>query len=205
MGCGNICTYYACEGLYYLDKDLLDIYRPVIRCACGHVTGFDWSAEPKTARELSKEGIAYAYDGPHADWQYDPEESDANWKGMIEFMRERLTLRFNSFQPVDKWRYRYGGHVVLENSFFQISVADNEWSAAWLLLEREDIDDTGANRTLMRRHYPAYLEAIKNALLDGWGEAIGYGGAWVHGKIYKKEMHLNCVKDGMSKLSDFWK
>jgi hypothetical protein len=38
----------------------------------------------------------------------------------------------------------------------------------------------------MRRHYPAYLEAIKTALLDGWGEAIGYGGAWVHGEVYRK-------------------
>ena len=68
MGRGNVCTHNECEGLYYLDRDLLDCYRKVERCGCGHVVGFDYSEDARTARELNAAGIQYDYDGTFFDW-----------------------------------------------------------------------------------------------------------------------------------------
>ena len=187
MGRANVCTHYECEGLYYLDKDLLQVYRKVIRCDCGTVKGFDWNEESKLACELRKIGIEYSYDGNHTDWHYDEGESRMLWDEMIEHMTECFSKRFPSFYPVDKWRRDGERHIILESAFFQIAVVDNEWSAAWCLLEREDVDDVGGNRNLMRRHYHVYLEEIKRILVENWGEAIAYGGAWTHGKKYTKE------------------
>ena len=36
-------------------------------------------------------------------------------------------------------------------------------------------------------HYQSYLEAIKLILIQEWGEAIGYGGAWTSGRRYTQE------------------
>jgi len=181
MGRGNVATHNECEGLYYLDRDFLDAYV--------HVDNYDM--EPKTARQLDKENIEYNYDGSSCDWKYSHMESDDNWRNMIKVMQNSIGKRFPSFYATDEWRDR-DAHVILENGLFQIAVVDNEWSAAWCLLERTDVDDTGANRTFMRRHYDTYLETIKQTLLDGWGEAIGYGGAWVHGRKYIKETPSIC-------------
>lgn len=189
MGRGNVCVHYECEGLYYLDKEFLDVYRKVHKCDCGHVSGFDLDAEPMTERNLREAGIAYDFDGSRTDYAYDEEDSRQNWDDMIEIVRERFMKQFKSFSAVDKWRKRGEVRVVLESGLFEIAVEDNEWSAAWCLLEREDIDDVGANRTFMRRHHKTYLEAIKQTLVDAWGEAIGYGGAWTHGATYRKEAH----------------
>ena len=176
MGRGNVCTHYECEGLYYLDKDLLDVYV--------HVD--DPGEEPKTARQLHDANIKYNYSGEGCDWKYSHAESDYNWREMITTMQDRIGGRFSSFYPADEWRNNET-RVILENGLFQVAVVDNEWSAAICLLERTDVDDTGANRTFMRRHCDTYLEAIKQTLIDGWGEAIGYGGAWVSGQKYTRE------------------
>jgi hypothetical protein len=187
LGQGNICTHYECEGLYYLDRDLLDVYRRVIRCGdCGHIKDFDWETDAKTARELRQEGIAYSFSGDDGACKYDQLDSQYNWMEMENYMRDYFSRQFPSFRSVDKWRDYSSGKVVLESTFFHVVVMDNGWSAAWCLLERADVDDDGSNRPLMRRHYRTYLEAIKNALISQWGEAIGYGGAWTHGRVYRR-------------------
>jgi len=185
MGRGNVCTHNEYEGLYYLDHDLLDIYRKVERCDCGHVVGFDYDEDPRTAQELSTAGIQYDYDSDRADWSYDEDDSRQNWRDMIAYMRGALTKRFPSFKSVNTWR-GCDQNVVLRSGLFEIAVVDGDWCAAWCLLERTDVDDTGSYRALMRRHYMTYLDAIKKALIDGWGEAIGYGGAWVSGRRYMR-------------------
>ena len=181
MGRGNVATHNECEGLFYLDRDFLDTYV--------HVS--DRDAEPKTARQLNNADIEYNYDGSACDWKYSHMESDDNWKNMIEIVQDSISKRFPSFYTADEWRDR-DAHVILESGLFQIAVVDNEWSAALCLLERTDVDDTGANRTFMRRHCDTYLEAMKQTLIDTWGEAIGYGGAWVHGQKYTKETPSVC-------------
>ena len=185
MGRGNVCTHYECEGLYYLDKDLLSVYRQVIRCGCGHITGLCFEKEPMTARELFNAGIEYDFDGTNSGWAFDEIDSRHNWDEMIAQVSESLLERFKSFREVDAWRGER--HIVLQSALFEIAVVDGEWCAAWCLLEGTDIDDTGSNRTFMRRHYQAYLEAIKLILVKGWGEVKGYGGAWTSGRRYTLE------------------
>ena len=184
MGKGNIRTHNECEGLYYLDNDFIHIYRKVILCDCESVKGFDYDKDPSqaTARELYKAGIDYCFDGKKTGWAYDEYASRLSWDDMVLLVTEAFQKRFKSFRKVDGWRY--GKHIVLQNELFGLAVADNEWSVAWCLLERVDIDDTGSNRTFMRRHYQTYLEAIKLTLIDIWGEAIGYGGPWISGERY---------------------
>ena len=185
MGRGNIRVQYECEGLYYLDKNFLHMYSKVEKCACGNVVGFDHSEPPRTARELNDADIEYDFDGKDTEWAFDRGESYLMWESMIGKVKAALMRRFKSFREADKWRDGER-RVVLENEFFHVAVADNEWSAAWLLSERMDVDDTGPNRALMYRHCDAYLKAIKHALIDEWGEAIGYGGPWVYGAKYTK-------------------
>ena len=190
MGRGNICVYGKFDGLYFLDKDLLDVYNKVDRCECGSVKGFDYETEPKTARELSDAGIEYDYDGTNSEWAFDQFSTSDNWNEMINIMQEYFISLFKSFTKSNKWRgtTAYSStrncHVVLESELFDIAIADNEWSVAWLLLERDDIDDN--KRPLMKRHYKTYLEALKNALVDFYGEATEYGGAWTSGETHKK-------------------
>lgn len=185
MGRGNVCTHNECEGLYYLDKDYIDAYINVTRCNCGHITGREDDAGYKTAKELSIAGIDYDFDGSNADWAYDEHSSSNNWREMISIVTDALLKRFKSFNRTDRWRN--DKHIVLESELFEIAVADGEWCAAWCLLEREDVDGTDRSRTFMRKHFKSYLEAIKLILINGWGEAIGYGGAWTSGKRYTHE------------------
>ena len=184
MGRGNVCTHHECEGLYYLDKDFISVYSKVIRCDCGHVVGRDFE-QSMTAKELYHADIDYDFDGSSTDWAYNSTNTQDNWNEMVDIIKEGFHHRFKSFTDVDKFRSDY--HIILQNEFFEIAVVDGEWCAAWCLLERMDVDDDGRNRTLMRRHYHTYLEAIKSILIDGWGEAIGYGGAWTSGKRYTRE------------------
>jgi len=144
MGRGNVCVHYECEGVYYIDKELVsDEKDDFLTC------------------ELYRE--------------------------MIETIQFNIKKRFPSFSCENKWDRSFinsDRYVVLENSLFQIAVVDNEWSYAWCLLERRDVDDVGYNRTLMRRNYKKYLESIKNILVSEWGECFGYGGAWTHGERF---------------------
>ena len=185
MGAGNISPRSEFGGVYYLDNGFLEAYRKVKRCSCCGKANGSSDDGYMTAKELEKLGMEYDFDGSKSDWAYDEDASQANVHEMISFVRNGVQARFKSFCAVDTWRNNW--HIVLENELFEIAVFDNEWSAAWGLLEKFDADDTGCNRTFMRRHYQTYLEGIKRVLVDGWGEAFGYGGAWVSGKRYTRE------------------
>lgn len=199
MGAGNVCTFGEYEGLFYLDQNFISTYSKVNRCSCGSVLGSVTNDESKTARELSKAGIAYDFDGRSADWAYDEFLSGNEWTSMIELMQESLMSRFKSFSKCDRWRgvtaydRSQNRHVVLENGMFEIAVVDNEWSAAWMLLERADIEEleyrNGVNlRPLMARHYHSYLYAIRDILLDTYGECSAYSGAWTSSRITREDV-----------------
>jgi hypothetical protein len=98
-----------------------------------------------SAHALQKAGIEYDFDGGSADWAYDNFRSRDEWEFMSEAVQEDFMSRFKSFTKTDRRRGAYcyandnNRHVVLENELFEIAVVDNEWSAAWMLLERLDI------------------------------------------------------------------
>lgn len=63
---------------------------------------------------------------------------------------------------------------------FVISVEDNEWSYAVLLLQKQDEYDNHL-LGLQKRHHQKYLTAIKEAILDMYGEVGIYTGPWTSG------------------------
>lgn len=175
MGAGNVCVLNEYEGLYYLDNDFLDYYH-----ACDDV-----DAEPKSANELRLAGIEYNYDGKDCGWRYDEYESRFAYSEMVEDFKEYMTCKFPSFTSADEWLTR-DRHVILENKLFYIALADNQWSVAFLLLER--MDDWGfdeSKKALKARHFSAYLDAVKDYLLDTYGECCTYSGPWTSGRILK--------------------
>jgi len=192
MGRGNICTHYKYEGLYYLDSDFLNAFYKVERCkCCGKPIDRNDECETKTAKELDQEGIEYAYNNEEeTEWIWDEDQSKINWKDMIEIIQNDIKKKHPSFNITDRWRGSiYGSsdrnfHVVLENEWFDIAVADNESNAAWCLLQRRNEDPDENEEKQMEIDSQIYLETIKRTLIEYWGEAITYGGPWVHGKRY---------------------
>ena len=182
----NIRAHHDCEGLFYLDKNLLDVYRKVVRCGeCGQVKSFDWSIAPKTARELQFEGINYSFCGEDVEWHCDFLESQQNWQDMEDYMCTYILDEFCSFRPVAKWHGYRGARVLLENAVFKVLLADNGWSAVWCLLLRENLDPCCGFRHQFHQPYSA---AIRTALLTKYGEVIDSDEAWKHGKIYQLEV-----------------
>ena len=198
MARGNVSTRNEYEGLFYLDFDLLHVYRKINRCQCGSILGYDFNVEPMTQWKLMQMGVDYTKIGfdfsckSPVEWVYDQYESDDAWRSMICYMQEKITKRFPSFRIVDRWKRCGTMRVVLENRLFDIAVVDNEWSATWMLLQSEDIEDAMWHKgesfaPLMSRHHQTYLDAIKDGLLQRYGECVGYGGAWTSGPVYKRE------------------
>lgn len=175
MGRGNVCVMGTYEGLYYVDRDRIDMYRDV--------RAINADENLKTAFELQSAEIEYGYTGDDVDWHYDEFASRSQWDDMVEYMCDRFELRFPSFSRADRWKNR-DKHIVLESKLFEVAVCDNEWSIAWMLLEKDIGVDEGSN--LKGRYFDTYLKEIKDALIDGYGEAIGYGGAWTSGTRYTK-------------------
>lgn len=51
------------------------------------------------------------------------------------------------------------------------------------LIERADREEYAGLRAM---HYQNYLDGIRETLIDVYGEAIAYGGAWTSGKRYTR-------------------
>ena len=72
----------------------------------------------------------------------------------------------------------------LENELFFIAVEDNQWSYAIELIQKGPEYLAG----FQKRFYQTYLDAIKNILLDYYGEVSYRRGAWMSGTIKKEEV-----------------
>jgi len=178
MGKGNVATHNSCEGLFYLDKTLVYTYRKAIRCSeSGHILGF-----AKEGNE-SEQPEDRAHESSHTKGYLSRLDSEQDWSNMVAFMKNNFSRKFPSFKSMEgKWhRYFDGGETILESTLFQIVVIDSNWSVAFCLLEHCDVNATCSNRFLMRSHYKSYLDGIRDALLEGWGEAIERSGKRVYG------------------------
>lgn len=168
MGRGNVSVSGPYEGVFFVDRDNTDWYV--------------LDDEPVLKKDLDTEDFACA--------EYDDEESNDCFTAMCSGIVERIAKRFPSFREIGEnvWiRYAdYGcdrrdfGVVLLENDLFVISVEDNEWSYAVLLLQKQDAYDYHL-LGLQKRHYQKYLAAIKEAILDMYGEVGIYTGPWTSG------------------------
>lgn len=168
MGRGNCCTYGPYEGLWYIDRDLIDVYYN------------EEEEEYFLARDLGYDGLIKS--------RYSPAESEFNFEDMLEVIKERMMAKFKSFRPIDRWisdgGRRCDRHAFLESELFFIAVEDNQWSYAIELIQKGPESLAG----LQKRFYQTYLEGIKNILLDYYGEVSYRNGAWMSGTIKKEEV-----------------
>ena len=167
MGRGNVCVFGDAEGLYYVDKDFLHVYR---KCCCE-------SDDPE------EKYIRPRDDGFDFDMcEFDEAES---YFSQIDFeyaFTERMIRRFKSLERVSKW-ISHERRVLLENKLFYIVLEDNEWSLAIELIQKEDKFGGDDLVGLQMGLYRKYLDGIRDILLDMHGEVGAYGGAWTHNVI----------------------
>lgn len=100
----------------------------------------------------------------------------------ISEVMEAIKKRFPSFHDKNRFGDNYWGErYMLENQLFWIGTADNQWSEAIFIKERDDLGDF--HGALARRHFPRYCEAIKQILLEMFGTIYLRNGPWMSSKL----------------------
>lgn len=171
MGRGNVCVTGPYEGLFYIDYDDLDEY-----CRVDEETD---EVEHRLLGELSYEELT------GGEWKLDERQSRLNWEDAKLDLICALMAKFPSFVRSNEW-IEDDRQVILENDLFYIAVADNQWSQAVMLVQKEHcyFDYSG----LQKRHYQRYLDGIRDALFEQFETLGTYGGAWTSGRISRKEI-----------------
>lgn len=175
MGKGNVCVFGKYEGLYYVDYDFINMY-----------TCIDKKENLQEIRECEMKLEDFG------SYTYDEILSDINYQDFKENFVADFTEKYKSFTPCNEWISR-DRRAILENNLFYIALADNEWSVAVMLLQKEQCSLEG----LQARHFQNYLEGIKECLFNQF-ESLGiYGGAWTSGILHK----TNSAKEKDLKIS----
>lgn len=101
----------------------------------------------------------------------------------VDAIMVSIRKRFPSFYPavMEHGDGYWGEKFRLENSFFRIGTADNEWSEAVFIQMREDLWPEEEN--LARRHFPRYCEGIKKIMLETLGTIYLRNGPWMSSKL----------------------
>ena len=169
MGKGNVCVSGPYEGLFYIDSDYTTVLRREDDCE-DTILQKDLSA-----KDLSGNG-----------WLFD-DEGSAN-EDVLECFVENFTHRYPSFARVkqDKWLGR-NVRVILESSLFYIGIEDSDWAYAVELLQK----DNPCSEGFQRKHYKAYLDGMKAALLERLPSIGTYTGPWTHGTIRREPVKDN--------------
>lgn len=164
MGRGNVCTFGKCEGLYFVDRDFLDVY-----------TKNRGEEESKLMRDV---------ECGDTEFEYNETESEFNREDFFYLFAEEFRRRFPSFEFVDKW-ISNSRRAMLENRLFYIVLEDNQWSIAIELIQKEGEYGGEELVGLQMGLYVKYLKGIEQILLDMNGEVGIYTGARTHGIIKK--------------------
>lgn len=171
MGRGNVCVRGKAEGLFFVDYEFLDVYRRT-------------DGDEDDPEYLSPMEVYHRTHGSYDGWVYDEFESELLREDFEMNLIAMLQDRFKSLRKIDKWIDRYQ-RAILENDLFYVALEDNEWSIAVELIQKEG---TWGDELLGLQIglYQKYLKAIKEIILDLFGEVGVYAGAWTHG-IERKE------------------
>ena len=127
------------------------------------------------------EGVYYI------DWDYfSSEYEDDFWReewenSLYQFISD-FTKRFKSFRKCDKW-ISGEDRAILENGLFYVAVADNEWSIAFKLIQKEQGYYDGNLENLQAKHYKTYLDGMRDCLFNQFEELGTYAGPWTNGWI----------------------
>ena len=119
----------------------------------------------------------------------EPELQVVEWRFALDLFKEKFNKKYPSFKPCDIWIDRQG-HAVLENDAFYIAIADNEWSLAIQLLQKEpdDTDSPSRTRSRQKKFHQLYLNGIRDCLFLQFDELGIYAGPYTHGTIQKPEI-----------------
>ncbi len=163
MGKGNVCVSGPYEGLFYIDNDYTTVLRREDNCE-----------DTILRKDLSAKDLS------GSDWLFDDEGSANELEDVLECFVENFTHRYPSFARVkqDKWLGR-NVRVILESSLFYIGIEDSDWAYAVELLQK----DNPCSEGFQRKHYKAYLDGMKAALLERLPSIGTYTGPWTHGTI----------------------
>jgi len=170
MGKGNVCVTGDYEGLYYVDFDNFTCYRE------------DQDGNP----------VKDQYGHPVHDYELEQVYLE---DAISEFIND-FSLLFKSFLPCDIWLNRTS-KAIMENELFYIAIEDNEWSEAFMLLQKEQsCYSCGRIENLQSRHYSTYLEGMKHCLFEQFDELGVYTGPWTSGRITRTaEQPKNKLKE----------
>lgn len=169
MGRGNVCVTGEYEGLYYIDNDYLHVYYQEDENG-----DYGFALRSELSMEEYESG----------NWKYDEHESEFNFVMAMRKIKDEMMKRFSSFTECDKWPH-HEGNAILENKLFYITVQDNQWSQAVKLIQKED--PYGSLAGLQAKHYPNYLNGLRDILL-GMYDTVGiYTGPWTHGTIRRED------------------
>lgn len=172
MGRGNVCTHGKYEGLYFIDRDHVDVYTALAPeeedCCLIKMLG-----------DLSYEELQSGA------WTFDEVASGDAVYQVLEGFMEAFQKRFPSFERVEPDTWQDGRRLLLENGLFVIAIKDNEWSMAVELLQKED--DYQNLEGLQSRQYQRYLDGMRDALLEQLPSIGTYTGPWTSGRILREE------------------
>ena len=179
MGRGNVCTYQPYEGLYYIDNDQYHVYRQSDRLS--------EDPEARLMKDLNYSDIV------SGDWHFDEDATADEWDDIIGHFVDDFTAAFPSFRDEwsmgRKWVHTqlYDLTIIAESKLFYVGIADNEWSMAVMLIQRDP--PWGYNyEGLQARHYQKYLDGIRDCLFNRLDELGTYAGAWTSGTIRKEDL-----------------
>jgi hypothetical protein len=129
------------------------------------------------------------YDG----YRYDEEEGERCEEIDFDLLQddmnqalEAIKKRFPSFQNDEKWGDGYWGEkYLLSNKLFRIGMADNQWSAVLFLQMRDDLYPEQEN--LAGKHFSAYASALRQIMLEVFGEIHIRTSAWTSCAIRRED------------------
>lgn len=176
MGRGNTCVHGKYEGLYFIDRDYIEVYV---------------KDDPKTgARDFRFLGDMTSEELCGSEWKYDPDESQANLARLLGDFMYDIHAWYPSFKRCEPSRLEYGARIIMENRLYCIAVEDNEWSLAVKLLQK----DGGRLEGLQRGWFDKYMFAIRKSLLKYLPDIGTYTGPWTSGRITKEEFAREAVE-----------
>lgn len=126
------------------------------------------------------------YEDEHGNIIQDYDFQRDEWENSLYEFISDFTQKFKSFSKCNEWIGR-DEKAVLENKLFYITIADNEWSMAIKLIQKEQgYYDNGNIENLQAKHYKTYLEGIKECLFNQFEELGTYSGPWTSGRIRRQ-------------------
>jgi hypothetical protein len=131
---------------------------------------------------VDRDNFSAEYEDEHGNIIQDYDFQREEWESSLYKFISDFTRKYKSFSKCNKWIDR-DEKAVLENGLFYITVADNEWSMAIKLIQKEQGYDSGNLENLQAKHYKTYLNGIKECLFNQFEELGTYGGPWTSGRI----------------------